>query len=131
MHQGVPIVNLNLALVAPYVWPHLAVIDGWEGMEGDGPGSGDPVNWRVALAGPDPLAVDVLATHLMGFDPGKVGYLRYCRLLEMGVGDVQQIEVVGNVVPEAVRRSFTPHFAYQRQLAWHLDGAERYLRHQA
>ena len=28
MHQGFPAINLNLALVAPYVWPHLAVIDG-------------------------------------------------------------------------------------------------------
>jgi uncharacterized protein (DUF362 family) len=131
MHQGVPILNLNLALAAPLVWPHLAVIDGWEGMEGDGPGSGRPVDWRVALAGLDPLAVDVLATHLMGFDPGAVGYLHYCHLLGLGVGDLQRIEVAGRVAPDVVRRSFTPHFAYQRQLAWHLEGAEEYLRHEA
>ena len=43
MHQSIPVINLNLALAAPTVWPHLAVIDGWEGMEGDGPGDGDPV----------------------------------------------------------------------------------------
>jgi hypothetical protein len=124
----VPILNLNLALAAPLVWPHLAVIDGWQGMEGDGPGSGKPVDWRVALAGLDPLAVDVLAAHLMGFDPAEVGYLHYCRLLGLGVGDIQKIEVVGGVAPETVRRSFAPHFAYQRQLAWHLDGAEEQLR---
>lgn len=48
MHQGFPVINLNLALVASRVRPHLAVIDGWQGMEGEGPGAGDPVDWRIA-----------------------------------------------------------------------------------
>jgi len=127
MHQGFPVINLNLALVARSVWPHLAVIDGWQGMEGEGPGAGDPVDWRVALAGADPLAVDVFTAHLMGFDPEQIGYLQYCRRLGLGAGDVEEIEVVGNVAPEDVRRSFAPHPTYQRQLVWHLDGVERYL----
>ena len=127
MHQGFPALNLNLALVAPRVWPHLALVDGWEGMEGEGPGAGDPVDWRVALAGTDPLAVDVLTAHLMGFDPEQVGYLQYCRRLGLGVGAVGEIEVVGNVTPVDVRRPFVPHPAYRRQLAWRLDGVEQYL----
>jgi len=128
MHQGFPVINLNLALVAPRVWPHLAVVDGWRGMEGDGPAGGDPVDWRVALAGADPLAVDVLTAHLMGFDPEQVGYLHYCRRLGLGMGEVGQIEMVGNVAPEKVRRSFAPSPTHERQLAWRLDGVERYLR---
>ena len=128
MHQGFPVINLNLALVAPRVWPHLAVIDGWRGMEGEGPAGGDAVDWRVALAGSDPLAVDVLTAHLMGFDPEQVGYVQYCRRLGLGVGELGQIEVVGNAAPEEVWRSFAPHPTYRRQLAWHLDDAERYLR---
>jgi uncharacterized protein (DUF362 family) len=129
MHQGIPILNLNLALVASVVWPHLAVVDGWQGMEGEGPGLGGPVDWQVALAGIDPLAVDVLTAHLMGFDPEQIGYLQYCRRLGLGVGEVERIEVVGsgNVAPEGVRRAFAPHPQYQRQLAWRLDGVEQYL----
>lgn len=127
MHQGFPVINLNLALVAPRVWPHLAVIDGWQGMEGDGPGNGDPVDWRVALAGSDPLAVDVFTTHLMGFDPEQVGYLQYCRRLGLGMGEVGQIEVLGNVAPAEVQRSFAPSPTHERQLAWRLDGVGRYL----
>ena len=127
MHQGFPVINLNLALVAPYVWPHLAVIDGWEGMEGEGPGAGEPVAWRVALAAADPLALDTLVTHLMGFDPGNVGYLCYCGSLGLGVGNLEHIETVGNVAPGALR-AFRPHPMYRRQLTWHLDGAEGYLR---
>ena len=128
MHQGLPVLNLNLALLAPYVWPHLALIDGWRGMEGDGPGGGDGVDWRVALAGTDPLAVDVLTAHLMGFDPRQVGYLEYCRQLGLGMGELDRIEVVGSVAPDEVRRSFAPHPTYRRQLAWRLDGVERYLK---
>ena len=128
MHQGFPVINLNLALVASRVRPHLAVIDGWQGMEGEGPGAGDPVDWKVALAGTDPLALDVLTAHLMGFDPEQIGYLQYCRWLGLGVGEVERIDVVGNVAPGKIQRSFAPSPTHQRQLAWHLDGVERYLK---
>jgi uncharacterized protein (DUF362 family) len=128
MHQGIPVINLNLALVARCVWPHLAVIDGWQGMEGCGPGAGDAVDWGVALAGTDPLAVDVLTAHLMGFDPERIGYLQYCRELGLGVGEMGRIEVIGNAAPQDVQRAFAPHPAYRRQLDWHLEGVEQYLR---
>ena len=127
MHQGIPVLNLNLALVASAVWPQLAVIDGWQGMEVDGPGLGDPVDWRTALAGTDPLAVDTLTAYLMGFDPGKIGYLQYCRRLELGVGVVERIKVVGNIASEDAGCVFAPHPNYQRQLAWRMDGVEQYL----
>lgn len=127
MHQGFAVINLNLALVAARVWPHLAVIDGWEGMEGEGPGAGDLVDWRVALASTDSLAADVLTAHLMGFEPEQIGYLQYCGQMGLGVSALDQIDVVGNAVPEQVQRSFQPHSTYQRQLQWRLKGAERYL----
>jgi len=55
--------------------PNLAVIDGYIGMEGQGPGHGDPVEMKVALAGSDPIAVDRIACKLMGFDPDQIKYL--------------------------------------------------------
>jgi len=131
MHQGVRLLNLNLALVAPRVWPHLAVIDGWLGMEGEGPGSGDPVDWRIALAGTDSLAVDVMTAHLMGFDPDRIGYLEYCRRLGLGVGELDGIQVVGNARTEDVWRAFAPHPLYRRQLEWGMSGVERYLKRDA
>ena len=127
MHQSIPVINLNLAMIAGSVWPHLAVIDGWQGMEGAGPSMGDPVEWRVALAGTDALSVDVLTAHLMGFDPEKVGYLEYCRQLGLGRGDLRHIDVVGEIGSADVRRSFVPHPALERQLAWHAEGVEKHL----
>ncbi|MCS7283988.1 MAG: DUF362 domain-containing protein, partial [Anaerolineae bacterium] len=128
MHQGIPVINVNLALVACAVWPHLAVIDGWEGMEGAGPGHGEAVPWRIALAGTDPLAVDALTAFLMGFDPREVGYFNYCALLGLGVAEPTQVEVVGDLLPDAVRRPFRPHPTVEAQRRWRTPEAERYLR---
>ena len=128
MHQGYPVINLNLAMLAPWVWPHLAVIDGFEAMEGDGPTMGTPVEWRVALAGTDALAVDALTASLMGFDPNEIGYLHYCQRLGLGVADLGGIATAGNVEPAAVQRQFRPHPTYQRQRRWHLEAASTLLR---
>jgi uncharacterized protein (DUF362 family) len=47
--------------------PALAVLDAWEGMQGDGPASGSSIMQYCAVAGIDPLAVDRLSAKLMGF----------------------------------------------------------------
>jgi len=47
--------------------PALAVLDAWEGMEGEGPASGTSVMQYCAAASVDPLAVDRIAAKLMGF----------------------------------------------------------------
>jgi uncharacterized protein (DUF362 family) len=127
MHQGIRAINLDLAMVAAHVWAHLAVVDGWRGMEGEGPSEGDGVEWRVALAGVDPLAVDVATTDLMGFDAERVGYLQYCRELGLGTGALEGIDLTGNIAPADVRKSFKAHPTYENQLGWCMQGVERYL----
>jgi uncharacterized protein (DUF362 family) len=119
IHQGYPAINVNIALLARRLFPHLAVIDGHLGMEGDGPVSGAPVEHRTALAGRDPLAVDAICTYLMGFEPTQVGYLVHAARLGLGEIDLARIEVVGAALEEA-RRSYRPHRTYQWQLNWAL-----------
>lgn len=128
MHQGYPVFNLNMAMLAPWVWPHLAVLDGFEAMEGPGPTKGDPVDWRVALAGTDALAVDAFTARLMGFDPNEIGYMHYCQRLGLSVADFADIKATGNVEPVAVQRQFKPHPGYRRQLKWRFEAANRLLR---
>lgn len=127
MHQGYAGINLNIALLAPRVLPHLAVIDGFEGMEGSGPNNGEPVAWRTALAGLDAVAVDHLGAFLMGFDPTTIGYLTYCASLGLGVGDIEQMEVLGGLTLESVRRAFRPHPNTEREKSWHMHGAVQLL----
>ncbi len=127
MHQSHPVLNLNLALLAPVVAPHLAVLDGFEAMEGNGPSGGTPVPLRLALASVDALAVDVVGAALMGFRADDIGYLYYCNQLGLGVGDLSDIEVVGNATVEQCARPFRPHDSYPRQRRWQMPAAERYL----
>jgi uncharacterized protein (DUF362 family) len=118
MHQGYPTINRNLAALAPWVWPQLAVIDGWAGMEGAGPVEGDPVDWHLALAGTDALAVDALTADLMGFRLADIGYLDYCRQLGLGVAELADIDALGTVDLAAARHSFRPHPTVRQQRAW-------------
>ena len=54
-------------VIYPTGTPELAILDAWEGMEGDGPVYGKSVMQYCAVAGIDPLAVDRLCAKLMGF----------------------------------------------------------------
>ena len=127
MHQGYAMININLARLAHLVLPHLSILDGYISMEGEGPLRGSPVPWKIAIAGTDPLAVDIFASHLMGFELRKIGYLSYCSLLGLGCSDLERMEVVGNVLPQQVTREFTPHPDYPDQLQWQLPNPEPLL----
>lgn len=118
MHQSFSVMNLNLFTLAPYFYPHLSVIDGFDAMEGDGPTKGERVEWRIALASTDWLAADVTAAQLMGFELGEVGYLYYCAQAGYGTVDPAAVEVVGNVRPAEVARRFKRHASTHLQRKW-------------
>lgn len=108
----------NLARMAEFLMPDIAVIDAFEAMEGDGPGSaGSPVDMGLAVAGTDPVACDAVMAHLMGFDPMNVGYIRLMHDRGLGVADISKITVIG-VDLESVARTFKPHRNYHYQSKW-------------
>jgi uncharacterized protein (DUF362 family) len=86
-------------------------------MEGNGPVSGDRVDWGIAIAGADAVAVDTVAAHLMGFDPRLIGYLYFCSKDGLGEGDINKINIIGAPLA-ACTREFKPHESYQVQLSW-------------
>ncbi len=91
-------INYNLYDLAPRLHPHLAVIDGFEGMEGNGPNNGTPVDHRVCVASTDWLAADRVAVELMGVDFSMIGYLNYCAQAGSGMVDLSKIEIVGESI---------------------------------
>jgi len=125
MHRGYKAINLNLALLGRLLRPHLGVIDGFVGMEGDGPIAGDPVPHRIALASTDPIALDALTADLMGFPPQEIGYLVHAARLGLGELNLEKIELVGDREKLArARRRYRPHRSYQRQKGWGLEGTK-------
>jgi uncharacterized protein (DUF362 family) len=122
LHQGYLNLNLFLFQLAALISPHLAVIDGFEGMEGDGPVHGDPILLDWALAGLNPLMVDRVTTRLMGFDPEDIGYLTF--LTEaLRATPKEKIFFAGDS-PQGLGRPFKPHRNYVRQQAWKKELAE-------
>jgi uncharacterized protein (DUF362 family) len=61
--------------IAAAVGPHLAIVDGIIGMEGDGPIMGTPKAAGVLVMGTNLPAVDATCVRLMCFNPWRVGYL--------------------------------------------------------
>ena len=100
----------------------LSVIDGRMGMEGDGPGDGQPVKLNLALAGRDSLAADVVAAHLMAFSLGQIGYLWYGAQQGLGVGNLGETAVVGDSLADC-RGPFRPHRTFPEQLHWREERA--------
>lgn len=71
----------------------IGIVDGMMAMEGEGPSGGKAVEMGVVLAGFDAVAVDAVATTLMGIDPGDIGYLAMCAEEGLGSIDLTHIDV--------------------------------------
>jgi uncharacterized protein (DUF362 family) len=93
------------------------VLDGWEGMEGNGPGSGSVVPSRIAIASTDYVAADRVGLEVMGIDPQWVGYLGYCADLGLGQNNLDRISVRGSKLTE-VTRKYRMHDDVERELKW-------------
>ena len=81
--------------LAQVVYPDLAVLDGFEGMEGNGPRLGTPVNSHVAVASTDALAADCVASTIMGFDPEKISSYAAMHEGGLGQGNVDKVQIIG------------------------------------
>ncbi len=107
--------NFNLFQMAQVVAPDLVLIDGFIGMEGEGPLNGDPVESSLAIAGMDWLAADRVGIEAMGFDFEKIGHYRYCAEAGMGEANLGRIEVLGESVGNCTRK-YKPPTSYEKIL---------------
>jgi uncharacterized protein (DUF362 family) len=96
------ICHFNMFHLAQEVYPDLAVIDGFEAMEGKGPAWGTPFDASVAIASRDAVAADTLATKVMGFDAKKINYLTSMNEAGMGQGDLDKIKVLGTPLDQCL-----------------------------
>jgi len=118
-HGGVRQTHYNMMLTAQKMAPYwgVALLDGYEGMEGNGPASGTPVPHRIAIASTDFIAADRVGVEVMGLDPNWIGYLQYCWQVGLGQYDLAQIDLRGEPIA-AVRRTYRLHKDIERELQW-------------
>jgi len=118
-HVGLRQTHYNMFLTAQKLRPFwgATLIDGFEGMEGNGPSSGTPVPSRLAIASTDYIAADRVGVEVMGIDARWIGYLNFCGQFGIGQFDLQKIDVRGEKIA-AVRRKYQLHPDIDRELLW-------------
>lgn len=118
-HVGIRQTHYNMLVTAQKLQPHwgAAVIDGFEGMEGNGPSSGTPVASHIAIASTDFIAADRVGLAVMGINPDWVGYLGYCGQAGLGEYDLSRIQVTGAEIA-SVEKKYQLHPDIQRELEW-------------
>ena len=103
--RGIPQSIVDIALTQT---PHLAVVDGVVGMEGDGPINGTPRPVGAVVMGADLVAVDATCCRLMGLPPERVPTLVLAtekRLGRLAEADIPQL---GEAVATLAQRFVLP-----------------------
>ena len=100
------------------VAPKLYVMDGIVAMEGNGPGSGDPVQMNVMLMSTDPVALDSVFSRLVYLKPEMVPTNYHGEKMGLGTWKEEGITLLtpdGEIsMSEAVKRYGNPQFNVDR-----------------
>ncbi len=67
---------------------------------GPGPRTMIPVEKGLMLASSDSVAIDAVAAKIMGFEPMKIDYIRLAHEDGLGVGEIEEIEVLGEDISD-------------------------------
>lgn len=114
IHQGYTAINQNLYTLAKKINISLAIIDGHEAMQGDGPGHGGelvPAHW--AMASSDALSADLAALKLMSINLSDVGYLS---LLNQNLKPEEPF-IIGDNYRNSIKK-FKMHSNFEQMRKW-------------
>ena len=104
--------------ILQFIQPHLTIMDGIVGMEGNGPSGGKPRSVGVVLAGRDSVALDVIASHIAGIPPMHIPMLQHAIERGWWSGHLEDIPTLGTRLDEVTLNDFVPPRPNH-----HLDGA--------
>lgn len=93
--RGIPNSIIDIALTQT---PHLAIVDGIVGMEGDGPLNGTARHVGALVMGTDLVAVDATCCRLMGLPAERIAHLVLGVEKRLGRLDESQIQQLGESI---------------------------------
>ena len=99
-YKGIDTSILELNRLVPN---SVAIVDGIQAMEGNGPIQGTGLAAGVIVMGPDKVAVDATCCRLMGVNPARIGHIKPAE--HLGYWEEEFLEQRGETV-EAHRREF-------------------------
>jgi len=86
--------------------PHLNIMDGVIAMEGEGPSAGNLRKVGVILASSDAVALDAVASKIVGLNPMDVFTTFHAHNRGLGRGRIEDIEIIGERLQEVQVKNF-------------------------
>ncbi len=100
--------------------PEYSFMDGVVAMEGPGPGNGFPRAVGAVAASPSALALDIVMSRLIGYDPDEIPTNSAAYGVLDGIADASDVEVRGISEEELAPRDFM--LIGRRRSRWQLPG---------
>jgi len=106
-HSKIHEALVDLLAIQKEIHPGIfAITDGTTAGNGPGPRTMIPVTKNVLLASADCVAIDAVASRMMGFEPMDYPFIRLAHERGLGVGRTEEIEIVGDADAAAERWGF-------------------------
>ncbi|MBN1818390.1 MAG: DUF362 domain-containing protein [Sedimentisphaerales bacterium] len=97
-HSRIHETLVDLLAIQKEIHPGIfTVSDGTTAGNGPGPRTMLPVQKDILIASADCVAADAVAARLMGFEPMEHAFIRLSHERRLGVGNLREIEILGNV----------------------------------
>jgi uncharacterized protein (DUF362 family)/Pyruvate/2-oxoacid:ferredoxin oxidoreductase delta subunit len=115
--------QLSQAILDLYgtIRPKVSLMDAVIGLEGrkkiiEGAVMGNPREIGLILASTDAVALDTVAAFIMGYDPMKIGTIKLAQISGIGVGDINNITILGEDLEEIIIKDFAKASNYMLEL---------------
>jgi hypothetical protein len=98
---------------------YLTIIDGVIGTDGEGPMDGDPKESGIIIGGFHPVATDLIASKIMGFDYSKIPVIKNGlkeRFFNLSNFREKDIKVNGNVNVNELNLKFKPSSGWRENI---------------
>jgi len=106
-HRKIHEVLVDLLAIQREIHPSIfTAMDGGVCGNGAGPRTMVPFIGDIILASDDPVSIDAAASKIMGFDPMKIDYIKMAHDRGLGMGDLDQVDIVGMERSEFNRLNF-------------------------
>lgn len=90
-----------------YARPHLSILDGIVGMEGDGPAGGGILREiNLIAASTDAVSLDAVLSRIIGVEPSDIPTTREACRRGLGNGRIEDIDVVGGNLEQFIQPGF-------------------------
>ncbi len=106
LHQNRESFSRFLVDLNEVVTPHFFLMDGIFGMEGRGPGQGIPIKTGVLIGSTNPLALDIIASSVAGYDPKEIPTNRIALSRRKWLNSIEEIRYDGPEIKTVIKKDF-------------------------